>query len=158
MTTFENKLLAAAAAEIGVHEHKPNAGPKIDAWLAAAGVPSPNPWCAAFVFAMCRKAGWKGKVENPASCNGWLTWAKANGKLVARPRIGDLVVYNWDGGAQDHIGIVTSARAMSSGRFTLATIEGNTNIGHGQPDGVYRRARTIEAAKVKFIRLYAVTA
>ena len=157
MTTFPTAFIAAARAELGVHELQPNSGPKIDAWLHAAGVASPNPWCAAFVYAMARKAGWKSKIDHPASCDGWIAWAIKNKRLIDRPSLGDLVVYNWDGGHQDHIGIVESIRPMSGNRFVISAIEGNTQGTNGAlADGVYHRVRTIDAHSVKFIRLYAV--
>ena len=57
------------------------------------------------------------------------------------PQPGDLAIYNWDGGAPDHIGIVESAG--DDGSFTA--IEGNTALGADSNGGeVMRRERSLD--------------
>jgi cell wall-associated NlpC family hydrolase len=56
------------------------------------------------------------------------------------PKPGDIAIFNWDGGAPDHIGIVE--KNLGNGQFV--SIEGNTAIGNDSNGGeVMRRQRHI---------------
>jgi hypothetical protein len=56
------------------------------------------------------------------------------------PLPGDIAIYNWDGGAPDHIGIVEEY--LGNGQFHA--IEGNTAVGNDSNGGqVMRRVRSI---------------
>jgi cell wall-associated NlpC family hydrolase len=60
---------------------------------------------------------------------------------VDEPLPGDLVVFDWDGGAPDHVGIVI--RALPAGG--LETVEGNTAVGNDSDGGeVMRRRRSAD--------------
>ena len=95
-------------------------------WFGADGVP----WCAIFAsycfdvgagVVLCR--GWHGAGVEPARRR-----LRADARRVAagdrprrreHPQPGDLVVFDWDGGAPDHVGIVIRAlrrRALRNGR------------------------------------------
>jgi cell wall-associated NlpC family hydrolase len=59
------------------------------------------------------------------------------------PQPGDLVVFDWDGGVADHVGIVV--RPLGGDRF--ATVEGNTGAGSDSDGGeVMRRERRLAQA------------
>lgn len=67
-------------------------------------------------------------------------WLRATGMWLGRiaPEPGDIVIYNWDGGRPDHIGIVS--RDLGGGEFEA--IEGNTSEGNDSNGGeVMRRVR-----------------
>lgn len=75
--------------------------------------------------------------------------------LTSTPRPGDLVAYDFDGSAYDHVGLFDSGK--SSG---WTAIEGNTSSGssgsQSNGGGVYRRQRSrSELVKVAFIRVSA---
>ena len=66
-------------------------------------------------------------------------WLKATGRSVARPQAGDLVIFDWDGGLPDHVGIVVHADGDR-----LRTVEGNTAVGNDSDGGeVMRRERRL---------------
>jgi cell wall-associated NlpC family hydrolase len=112
------------------------------------------PWCAIFVsycfsvgagVTLCR--GWHGAGVSPRGVAYVPTleaWLRGTGRSLAAgvpPAAGDLVVFDWDGGLPDHVGIVVAARA--GGR--LDTVEGNTAVGNDSDGGeVMRRRRRIE--------------
>ncbi|MBS6071770.1 MAG: CHAP domain-containing protein [Actinomyces urogenitalis] len=67
---------------------------------------------------------------------------------VAEAAPGDVVIFNWDGGATDHVGLVE--RNLGGG--VLQTIEGNTSRGtagsQSAGNGVWRRRRSRSIAAV----------
>lgn len=69
-------------------------------------------------------------------------WLRATGMWIGRvaPLPGDIVIYNWDGGEPDHIGIVS--KYLGNGDFEA--IEGNTAVGDDSNGGeVMRRVRNL---------------
>jgi hypothetical protein len=70
-------------------------------------------------------------------------WLRARHRWLDRaqtPQPGDLVVFDWDGGEPDHVGLVEHAL----GRGRVATIEGNTGVGNDSDGGaVLRRERSL---------------
>jgi len=69
-------------------------------------------------------------------------WLRATGMWKGRttPLPGDIAIYNWDGGAPDHIGIVQEY--LGGGQFNA--IEGNTSVGNDSNGGeVMRRLRYV---------------
>lgn len=124
------RLLEVAQAEVGRKE-----GTKYGAWYEKWVDKDPNnydfggpgvPYCAMFVSWCLDKAGVKCAGFPGAYCPTILNVARAAGKLVptkdAKP--GDIVLFDWDGGVPDHVGIVKA----NDGR-TLRTIEGNADNG-----------------------------
>jgi hypothetical protein len=107
-------------------------------WFGADAVP----WCAIFAsycydvgagVVLCR--GWHGAGAGPrgvAYVPTLAAWLKATGRAVDEPLPGDLVVFDWDGGVPDHVGLVV--RLHDEG---LDTVEGNTR------DEVQRRTRDL---------------
>lgn len=105
-------------------------------------------WCEAYVSAMAYVAGCTDVVPCEMSCwsvqqmakkalNGskWIPYSQGNKNNV---QIGDLVLFDWDGGHSetDHVGIVTS---VSSSGFS--TVEGNTQ-GTGSGDNYLGKVGT----------------
>ena len=132
------RALAEAVHWLGTKENPPGSN----------GVP----WCAIFL-SYCFKAGagytiaagFRGAGCGPRGCAYVPTveaWLRATGSWIGRsvPRAGDIAIYNWDGGAPDHVGIVESADGDS---FTA--IEGNTATADDSDGGeVMRRNRTLD--------------
>lgn len=137
-----SSVLACAKSQIGYKESPRNSNrTKYNRWFYGANISAP--WCAIFITWCFHETGIyaniKG-VENKAYCPSWVTWAKKEGRWHTEPKIGALVVFDWqhDKGA-DHIGIVESINAKNS---TITTIEGNTGIGNDSNGGeVMRRIR-----------------
>ena len=117
-----------------------NRGPEVDQYLARAGVPSPNPWCMAFVYFCVDEAAKKSNKPTPikrtASCQDLFLWAKANGRIVARPEEGDIFLVIGEGG-HCHTGFVNGS--IVNNRFP--TVEGNSN-NDGSSNGIAVVSRT----------------
>lgn len=110
-------IVNVAAGQVGFREQPDgsNAGPQVNAYLAAAGLGPGQPWCAAFVSWVYQHAGYNIRVgytgNLPQALGGM--WRGKNGA----PQPGDIIVFSANGG---HAGIVTS----SDGTYVY-TIEGN---------------------------------
>ncbi|HEX3807522.1 MAG TPA: CHAP domain-containing protein [Gaiellaceae bacterium] len=115
-------------------------------WFGVDGVP----WCAIFASycfdvgagaVLCR--GWHGAGVGPrgvAYVPTLAAWLKATQRVVEEPRAGDLVVFDWDGGLPDHVGIV-----VRPAESAVDTVEGNTGVGNDADGGeVMRRTRPLE--------------
>ena len=144
------RALAEALRHVGVRESPPGSNrTPFGRWFGVDGVP----WCAIFVsYCFARGAGvtlchgWHGAgvyargVAYVPTLEAWLRarrlWLGRHGG--ARP--GDIVVYDWDGGVPDHVGIVE--RVLPGGR--VAAVEGNTAVGNDSDGGeVMRRTRSL---------------
>ncbi len=132
-----NKVVNIAAQEVGIREdagrNEDKAG-RIREFRNAVTAPGyrknrpPEPWCADFVSWAYKKAGkplgpnGKGFAYVPWMKN-WLQksghWHSKNSNYTPKP--GDIVVFNWDGGRPDHVGLVESVNPDGS----INTIEGN---------------------------------
>jgi hypothetical protein len=121
------KLVAAAAAEVGVAEQPPgsNDSPRIAQYRqATAGAPGPGPWCAYFTSWAAREAGVPlgNNGQGFGSVDAVYAWAQSAGKAIPAgsgtpPQPGDLIV--WD----EHIGVVESVTPDGK----IQTIEGNSS-------------------------------
>jgi len=136
------RALAQARKFVGVSEHPPGSNRTLfGRWYGVDG----EPWCAIFLsycfkvgagIVLCGGSEGAGVTANGCSYVPTLMgWLRATGQWVAagRPRPGDIVVFNWDGGEADHAGIVE--RDLGGGRF--GSIEGNS------ADQVARREHAI---------------
>ena len=140
------RAAAEALRHVGVRESPPGSNRTMfGRWFGADGVP----WCAIFVsyafdvgagVVLCR--GWRGAGAGPRGVAYVPTLAaclKATGRAVEEPRLGDLAVFDWDGGVPDHVGIILAAHANG-----IDTVEGNTGIGDDSDGGeVMRRTRPL---------------
>ena len=139
------RALAEALRHVGVREAPPGSNHTMfGRWFGADGVP----WCAIFAsycydvgagVVLCR--GWRGAGVGPrgvAYVPTLAAWLKATGRSVEDPRPGDLVIFDWDGGLPDHVGIVICVAGDE-----LHTVEGNTAVGNDSDGGeVLRRRRS----------------
>lgn len=146
-------VLRVAGGEVGYSRWSdPQAGTKYGRWYAQShssyygtnGVP----YCAMFVSWVFARAGVKCAGLPEAYCPSILNTARRAGLVVDKhsARAGDIVLFDWDGGEVDHVGIVTS----NEGSY-LKTIEGNTSDGSSgsQTNGgrVARKNRPFEYVK-----------
>jgi hypothetical protein len=104
---IRSEVMADAHAEEGVHEWPPysNRG-EVMKYLKAVGILFGAPWCGAYVSYILKANGFKKFPPNPAYVPSWLDWAKKQGilKPMGDSQMGDLWIWNWDGGTADHIG------------------------------------------------------
>lgn len=144
--TFREKALLVAIGELGVKEHPPNTntGPRVNQYLASAGLGPGFPWCMAFVNWCYRQAGLDIKHPNEASVGFFEDWARQKGYLVSAPKRGDIACYRFDSDNwPDHVGIVEE---VGPGRITA--VEGNTALDNDANGGmVMRRSRSILICK-----------
>lgn len=156
------KALARAQRYIGTSENPPgsNSGLLINRWLRIARAGTPNPWCAAFDYAMKIEVGSDAVklIQFPAAVRSWVDAAFKYGWVVLRPFRGDDVAYSWHGPdphPDDHIGIVERVLSLPKfdrplsfrGKWWIRTVEGNTG------DKVRRRWRWVDPSTVVFIRV-----
>ncbi|MHA6631855.1 CHAP domain-containing protein [Pseudonocardia sichuanensis] len=142
------RVLDLARAEIGTVEGRGGATP----YHQAYGLPSREPWCAAFVWDVFRQAGGADSIgPKTAYTPTMAAWFRERGQWTATPTVGALVFYNFPDRLDriQHVGIVESFDAK-----TITTIEGNTGPGatgsQDDGDGVYRRTRPRNGAIVGY--------
>ena len=138
------RALAEALRHVGVRESPPGSNRTMfGRWFGVDGVP----WCAIFAsycydvgacVVLCR--GWHGAGVGPrgvAYVPTLAAWLKATNRWVAAAEPGDLVIFDWDGGAPDHVGLVVRVHPER-----IDTVEGNTAVGNDANGGeVMRRVR-----------------
>jgi hypothetical protein len=104
---IRSAVMADAHDEVGTHEWPPssNRGPVMK-YLESVGIHSGAPWCAAFVTYILKENNVKSLPSQPAWCPSWYEYAAKHGLLkpMRDSKMGDLWLWNWDGGAVDHIG------------------------------------------------------
>ena len=151
--TVQQDVLARAASRIGYYApNDPQPGSEAgrywankvnQAWLA--GPSNTIWWCMLFVSMVFDEAG---QVD---AIGGWtyntdvcISHARARGLpfvTAAQAHPGDVVIFNWNGGPTDHVGVVE--RNLGGG--WIQTIEGNTSSGaagsQSAGNGVWRRRR-----------------
>ena len=132
-------LLNLARGEIGYCESPAGSNcTKYGVWYGLNG----QPWCMIFLQWLFHQAGADALLPvRTASCGALMRAAQAAGQWVSTGyQPGDLVIYNFSGGAAtDHCGIVEAVAAA-----TVTAIEGNTAVGNDSNGGaVLRRVRPI---------------
>jgi hypothetical protein len=142
------RALQLALAEAGKHVHEQggaNTGPRVKEYQAATSLGGTGwAWCDAFVDFCFAEAGRPlNELHRSAGVELSYDLAKQRGWTVEKPARGDLVCFQWDTGALDHIGFVV--QAMPDG--SVKTVEGNTSPmpgtsqAQGEGDGVYVKVR-----------------
>lgn len=137
-----NDVLSVARGEIGYTRwNDPASGTKYGRWYAQdhgsyygqSGVP----FCAMFVSWVFNQAGASCAGLPEAYCPYIKNKAQSAGAVVSKTSAqpGDVVIFQWDSGAVDHVGIVEK----NCGSY-IQTIEGNTTI-NGVSGSVGRRTR-----------------
>jgi hypothetical protein len=149
--TLGERALAMARTQIGVKEQPPgsNSGPQVTVYQKTTGAYR-EPWCASFA-----KWSYKAVGATPAQLSRatadvttWLAYAHVSLGVV---RAGDLVIYNWDGGDVDHIGLFDHWATKGS---ELVACEGNTSESGSQSNGgeVMLRTRAVNLVAA-FVRI-----
>jgi len=144
--------LAEARRHLGYRESPPGSNrTAFGRWFGLDGVP----WCAIFVsycFAVGAGivlGGGRSYTRGVASVPVLEDWLRETGQWhAASPRPGDLVLFDWDGGAPDHVGVVERVEAGF-----LATIEGNTALENDTDGGSVMRRRRPPVGVVGYGRL-----
>lgn len=127
-------LLDIARSQLGVRE---SGGGNRQRYSTETDLPITE-WCAIFVSWCLSKAAVPGAYRSTRVTLFARHYASL-GRFNRTPTAGSLVCFDWGmDGQLDHMGIVESVRP--DGR--LVTIEGNTNPGGGQVDGVWRMLRS----------------
>jgi len=137
--TLREKVIAVARKELGVKEHPANSndGPRVHEYQATTGAYK-QPWCASFAKWVYIHAGASNLGRATADCTTWLGYPHVSPSAVKE---GDAVLFDWDGGDVDHIGLFV--RWVLNGK-TFNTIEGNTSAGSNANGGeVQARQRNI---------------
>ena len=107
-------ILDEARKHLGFHEGKGNANP-FSHYFGRPG----EAWCADFVSYCCTKAGKKLNICNTEVMKNHF---KAEGTYhKSNPKPGDVILFDWDGGSTDHVGIVEYVK-----NGVVHTIEGNS--------------------------------
>ena len=137
-----NNLLELARRQLGVKEDPPGSNKvKYNTWYYGREVSgAAYPWCMVFVQWVFDRASVKLPTRT-ASCGALMRAAQAAGCWVTKGyRPGDVVIYDFPGGAAtDHCGIV---EAVDDSR--VSAIEGNTSAASDADGGaVERRTRRL---------------
>ncbi|WP_172121323.1 CHAP domain-containing protein [Actinomyces faecalis] len=158
--SVQQQVLARAASRIGYYAPRdPQVGSEAarywyhrgkGAWLL--GPSNRIWWCMLFVAMCLDECGQVGAIGGYSShTDTTIAQARRAGcRLVpvAQAQPGDVVIFNWDGGPTDHVGLVE--RNLGGG--VLQTIEGNTSSGaagsQSAGNGVWRRRRSRGIAAV----------
>jgi hypothetical protein len=160
--TIALRALAEAKNFLGVTEHPSGSNRQMfGQWFGENGVA----WCAIFAsycfevgggYVLCHEFQGPGVVPGKG-CAYVPTiegWAKDTGKFVPRDHgaeVGYLALFNWNGGAPDHVGIVEKVHPDG----TFDTIEGNTEDGAHTAGGGYvlRQVRRSPRLVDGFVRI-----
>lgn len=135
------RVLQVARGDIGTVESPPGSNRTIfGARYGLNGVA----WCNIWVWDVMQRAGAGNLICKSAYTPSTWQWFKQRGQIVATPRPGDVVFFDFPGDGVDrisHVGLVEAVHADG----TVTTIEGNTTPGTAgsQRDGggVWRRRR-----------------
>lgn len=151
MASIQQQVLARAASRIGyVASNDPKPGSEAGRYWTARGKgawlsgPSRSIWWCMLFVSMCFDEVGQIDAIGGFSYNTDVTLNRNRGRLVSRANAqpGDVVIFNWNGGGTDHVGIVEK----NLGAGVLQTIEGNTSSGaagsQSAGNGVWRRRRS----------------
>lgn len=136
------QIISKAVSHLGYKEGANND----NKFAKVAGHPNQQPWCATFICAIFKEAGFGDLVVNSPACVAFEAWGVAK-KLVVpldKAKRGDLVLFDFDGKKMpQHIGI--AIHDYDPVRKMIQTIEGNTgDTNQTNGDGVYKKNRQAE--------------
>ncbi|RHA38896.1 CHAP domain-containing protein [Cellulomonas rhizosphaerae] len=136
------EVAAAGKSQVGYKEPSWRTS-KFNAWIGAD-----NAWCGIFQSWTFEASGNKGLIPKRTTFSGLYKQAKAEMKVVKKPRAGDLAFMSWSSATTPtHVAFVTGV-----GKKTITTIEGNTTSGTGSlTRGVWQRTRP-QAQVVFYVR------
>jgi peptidoglycan hydrolase-like protein with peptidoglycan-binding domain len=151
------RALARAITQLGVKENPPgsNLVKYIEWWGKLEwGTVVRFPWCFAFVT-WCYNLEGSTALDPRQSRHRYVPYGVAdaragrNGLVLASTagvRPGNLVMYDWDGGVADHVGLFERWKVPGQ---TFYAIEGNTAVGNDSDGGqVMRRERSVRQVEV----------
>lgn len=144
--TLQEETLAVAITQVGVEEipRGSNAGPEVEEYLKAVGLPAGYSWCMAFVYWSCVQAAKKLNTIVPILRTAGVLrlWNESVMQRIKEPTVGCIFILDY-GNGKGHTGLVE--------RFDktyIYTVEGNTND-KGSREGymVARRKRLRKTVK-----------
>lgn len=144
------EIIRLARIELGVKEQpaNSNSGPRVFQYQTATGAYK-QPWCASFAKWVYKQAGATVHELRHASAD-VTTYLSYPHVRPAQVLPGDAVVYQWDTGDVDHIGIFEKWVAKPN---SFDAIEGNTSLNNQSNGGeVMRRLRTMDVVSA-FVRV-----
>ena len=135
------EVISKAVSHVGYKEGVNND----NIFAGITGQANNQPWCATFICALFKEAGYPKLIVNSAAVSAFEIWA-THAKLIYRPeqaKRGDLLLFDFSkSGKAEHIGM--AIHDFDPVHQTIQTIEGNTSSGIGNQtngDGVYQRTR-----------------
>jgi hypothetical protein len=132
---LRDRAREVARVEIGVREHGRNAGPRVEQYLRAVGLPAGNPWCMAFVVWAYDQAALELDLLNPLPRTARVsTMARLSQShwRSALPSLGAIYLHLHDPSDPKSLGHTGIVDEILLGRFRA--IEGNTD-GRGSRTG-----------------------
>ena len=134
------EVISKAVSHVGYKEGVNND----NIFSGITGQANHQPWCATFICAIFKEAGYPKLIVNSAAVSAFEIWA-THAKLIYRPeqaKRGDLLLFDFSkSGKAEHIGI--AIHDFDPVHQTIQTIEGNTSDGNNtNGDGVYVRTRS----------------
>jgi hypothetical protein len=135
-TGVESEIVATARSQAG-YEELSWRNNKFNAWVDGNAA-----WCSVFVSWAGAASGNPGMIPVKKTYEGYVSALQASGRLhySGTPPVGAAVLFDWGTGNPTHSGLVRGY----AGTTRIATIEGNTTDGSGDPQrGVYERTRLI---------------
>lgn len=124
--TLADRAVQIAISQLGNSEIPlgSNWGKHVEKYLKSVNIPSPGPWCAAFVYWCVNEAAKEMNVENPIAKTGGVLdqWGKSKKlRITGKPRKGDIFIMDF-GKGKGHTGFVSGVVGDK-----INTIEGNSN-------------------------------
>jgi len=147
---MRSDIINVAKKEIGTVENPKNSNKtKYGKWFGLDGLP----WCAIFVSWVYHHANCKlpniGFTKGFAGCQTGFAYFKKQGWITDDPVIGDIVLFDWNGGGRyDHTGLFVQWVDAT----TFNTIEGNTSLTN-QSNGGEVMARKRKKSGVVFVHV-----
>lgn len=147
---FGEDILEFAKSFIGCNESDGSADKFVADWGTTSAA---TPWCAAFVdYVMDNFGGyenvpdWYKNIDNKWYCPNVYSAAQSAGAIidVSQVQQGDIVLFDWNGGGSDHIGIIDRVE-----NGVIYTIEGNTS------NQVAQRTYNVGDSRLTFCKIVA---
>lgn len=136
------QIISKAVSHLGYKEGANNN----NKFAKIAGHANNQPWCATFICAVFKEAGFGSIIPNSAAVVAFEAWGIAQ-KLtvpVEKAKRGDLLIYDFSGKKlPEHIGL--AIHDYNPIRKMVQAIEGNTgDVNQANGDGVYKKNRQAE--------------
>jgi hypothetical protein len=134
-TTLGERIVSVARAEAANTSRNFETGNNCNYYSRALGEQNPcHAWCADFARWVWRQAGAKTDGLNAAAASFARYPTYRAGQAVSSARVGDAVVFNYNGRTASHVGLVI---AVDNATGKITTIEGNTSAGRVKQVGPF---------------------